>query len=123
MPSDLSSKGRPIGVFDSGSGVLTVVKSLRALLPGERIVYIGDTARVPYGSKSPATVERYSVEIADVLMKHNAKAVVVACNTASSVALPRLEQFCDVPVIGVIGPGAEAAMAATRNGRIGVIGT
>jgi glutamate racemase len=114
---------RPIGVFDSGIGGLTVVKALRDLLPSEKIIYLGDTARVPYGSKSPGTVERYSVEIAEMLMERNAKAVVVACNTASSVALPKLEQTCPVPVIGVIRPGAEAAVAVTRNGHIGVIGT
>jgi glutamate racemase len=114
---------RPIGVFDSGIGGLTVVKALRDLLPSEKIIYLGDTARVPYGSKSPGTVERYSVEIAEMLTERNAKAIVVACNTASSVALPKLEQICAVPVIGVIRPGAEAAVAATRRGHIGVIGT
>lgn len=114
---------RPIGVFDSGIGGLTVVKALRDLLPAERIIYLGDTARVPYGSKSPSTVERYSLEIAGMLTERDAKVIVVACNTASSVALPALEQTCPVPVIGVIRPGAEAAIAATRNGHIGVIGT
>lgn len=122
-PRDEEAAARPIGVFDSGIGGLTVVKALRELLPAERIIYIGDTARLPYGSKSPQTVERYSVEIAGLLMERKAKAIVVACNTASSVALPKLKQFCSVPVIGVIGPGAEAAVAATRNGHIGVIGT
>ena len=120
-PDDQAS--RPIGVFDSGIGGLTVVKALRSLLPSERIIYLGDTARVPYGSKSPSTVERYSVEIAGMLLERNAKVIVVACNTASSLALPKLEQTCPVPVIGVIRPGAEAAIAATRNRHIGVIGT
>jgi glutamate racemase len=120
---DEQTGNRPIGVFDSGIGGLTVVKALRDLLPSEKIIYLGDTARVPYGSKSPSTVERYSVEIAGMLMERNAKAIVVACNTASAVALPRLEQSCVVSVIGVIRPGAEAAVAATRNGHIGVIGT
>lgn len=113
----------PIGVFDSGIGGLTVVKALRDLLPREDIFYIGDTARVPYGSKSPSTVERYSFEITRMLREANAKAIVVACNTASAVALPRLQEKMDVPVVGVIEPGAAAAAAATKNGRIGVIGT
>ncbi|MDQ2869083.1 MAG: glutamate racemase [Verrucomicrobiota bacterium] len=113
----------PIGVFDSGIGGLTVVKALRDLLPREDIFYIGDTARIPYGSKSPSTVERYSVEIARLLLAENAKAIVVACNSASSVALPRLRAEVSVPVIGVIEPGAMAAAKATRNNRVGVIGT
>src|SRR5437764_11717458 len=93
---------RPIGVFDSGIGGLTVVKALRDLLPNEQIIYLGDTARVPYGSRSPSTVERYSLEIANMLVERNAKMVVVACNTASSVALPLLEQKLAVAVVGVI---------------------
>jgi glutamate racemase len=100
-----------------------VVKALRSLLPSEEIIYLGDTARVPYGSKSPSTVERYSVEIAGMLMEREAKAIVVACNTASSIALPKLEETYPVSIIGVIRPGAEAAVAATKNGHIGVIGT
>jgi glutamate racemase len=114
---------RPIGVFDSGIGGLTVAKALRELLPNEKIFYLGDTARVPYGGKSAGTVERYSLEIADMLMEEDAKIVVVACNTASSVALRKLEGHLPVPVTGVIRPGAGAAIAATRNDRIGVIGT
>jgi len=114
---------RPIGVFDSGIGGLTVVKALHDLLPSENIVYLGDTARVPYGGKSASTVERCSLEIADMLMEENAKIVVVACNTASSVALPKLEKHLPVAVTGVIQPGARAAVAATRNDHIGVIGT
>jgi len=114
---------RPIGVFDSGIGGLTVVKALRDLLPDEKIFYLGDTARVPYGGKSASTVERYSLEIADILIEENAKIVVVACNTASSLALPKLEKHLPVPVTGVIQPGAQAAVAATRNDHIGVIGT
>jgi glutamate racemase len=117
------SDPRPIGVFDSGIGGLTVVKALRDLLPGEKIFYLGDTARVPYGGKSASTVERYSLEIAEMLMEENAKTVVVACNTASSVALAKLEKHLPVPVIGVIRPGARAALATTRNGHVGVIGT
>ncbi len=114
---------RPIGVFDSGIGGLTVVSALRRLLPNEKIFYIGDTARVPYGGKGAATVERYSTEIGAMLMEENCKAVVVACNTASALALPKLEEILPVPVTGVIRPGAQAAVAASRNRHIGVIGT
>src|SRR5213075_3043035 len=114
---------RPIGVFDSGSGGLTVVAALRALLPNESIFYLGDTARVPYGGKSASTVQRYSLEIASMLLEENAKTVVVACNTASAVALPQLSESVPVTVTGVILPGAQAAIAATRTGHIGVIGT
>ena len=117
------SDSRPIGVFDSGIGGLTVVKALRNLLPNENIFYLGDTARVPYGGKSAGTVERYSLEIADILIEENAKIVVVACNTASSVALRKLEEHLPLPVTGVIRPGARAAIATTQNKRIGVIGT
>ena len=117
------SDARPIGVFDSGIGGLTVVSALRKLLPNERIFYLGDTARVPYGGKSAATVERYSLEIAAMLLEEDCKTIVVACNTASAIALPRLEQMLPVRVTGVILPGARAAVAATRNGHIGVIGT
>jgi len=114
---------RPIGVFDSGIGGLTVVKALRDLLANENISYLGDTARVPYGPKSPETVQRYAVELAQMLMGRNAKALIVACNTVSSVALPLLTKKFSVPVIGVIDPGARAALQATRNRHIGVIGT
>ena len=117
------SDARPIGVFDSGIGGLTVVKAVRDLLPEEAIYYLGDTARVPYGPKSPETVQRYAVELAEMLMQRNAKALVVACNTVSSVALPLLASKFSVPVIGVIEPGARAALQATRNRHIGVIGT
>jgi glutamate racemase len=117
------SDSRPIGVFDSGIGGLTVVKALRDLLPNENILYLGDTARVPYGPKSPETVQRYAVELAGILTRKNAKALVVACNTVSSVALPLLTQKFSMPVIGVIEPGARAALQATRNRHIGVIGT
>jgi glutamate racemase len=118
-----ASATRPIGVFDSGIGGLTVVSALRALLPNESIFYLGDTARVPYGGKSAATVQRYSLEIAAMLLGEQAKTVVVACNTASALALPRLEETLPVPVTGVILPGARAAIAKTRTGHIGVIGT
>ncbi|HEY2713920.1 MAG TPA: glutamate racemase [Chthoniobacterales bacterium] len=121
--SEKQRRERPIGVFDSGIGGLTVVSALRELLPNETIHYLGDTARVPYGGKSAATVERYSLEITSMLLEENCKAIVVACNTASALALPKLEESLSVPVLGVIRPGAEAAVAATRNGHIGVIGT
>ncbi len=117
------SDARPIGVFDSGIGGLTVVKAVRDLLPNESISYLGDTARVPYGPKSPETVQRYAIELAGMLIKRDAKALVVACNTVSSVALPALMKNFPVPVIGVIEPGARAALVASRNRRIGVIGT
>lgn len=114
---------RPIGVFDSGVGGLTVVNALRRLLPSEHIFYLGDNARIPYGNKGAATVERYSFELTGLLLAEGAKAIVVACNTATALAVPRLQDALKVPVLGVIAPGAAAAIAATRNGRIGVIGT
>src|SRR2546423_15593768 len=114
---------KPIGVFDSGIGGLTVVRALRELLPNEDIFYLGDTARVPYGNKSAETVERYSLELARMLMAEDAKLIVVACNTVSSVAIPKLRAKISVPVIGVIEPGANAAIATSRNRHIGVIGT
>lgn len=114
---------RPIAVFDSGIGGLTVVSALRRELPGENIVYLGDTARVPYGGKSQATIERYSEEIASMLVREGAKMVVVACNTASALGLGRLRDMLDVPVEGVIEPGVAAALAATRSGHVAVLGT
>src|SRR5215470_14933871 len=117
------SDSRPIGVFDSGIGGLTVVKALRELLPNENIFYLGDTARVPYGNKSAETVERYALELAKILIAENAKLIVVACNTVSSVAIPKLRANISVPVIGVIEPGANAAIAMTRNRHVGVVGT
>jgi glutamate racemase len=114
---------RPIGAFDSGVGGLTVVQAMRELLPAEDILYLGDTARVPYGNKSPDTIIRYSREIMTYLRGKDVKAVVVACNTASAHALAILQTEFDIPVIGVIAPGVEAALAATRNGRVGIIGT
>ena len=121
---DTISNGlRPIGVFDSGIGGLTVAAELRRLLPNETIFYIGDTARVPYGGKSQATIERYSLEIAGLLLAEQAKMIVVACNTASALAIPKLQAALPVPVTGVILPGAKAAVATTANGHVGVIGT
>ena len=121
--SEFATAAQPIGVFDSGIGGLTVVAALRALLPNESIFYLGDTARVPYGGKSAATVQRYSLEIASMLLAEKAKTVVVACNTASALALSRLEETLPVTVTGVILPGARAAIAKTQTGHIGVIGT
>jgi glutamate racemase len=122
-PGASTGASRPIGVFDSGIGGLTVVSALRALLPNESIFYLGDTARVPYGGKSEATVQRYSLEIAAMLLAEKAKTVVVACNTASALALPQLEKTLPVTVTGVILPGARAAIAKTHTGHVGVIGT
>ena len=121
MPPDLSNS--PIGVFDSGIGGLTVAASLRRLLPHENILYIGDTARVPYGGKSRETVERYSIEIGEMLLNGGAKMIVVACNTASALGVPRMKEVFQVPVQGVILPGAKAAVSSTKNKNIGVIGT
>ena len=113
----------PLGVFDSGIGGLTVAHAIFERLPNESVVYFGDTARVPYGPKSPETVRRYSGEILQYLLGRGVKMVVVACNTSTAHALDDLRQRAPVPVIGVIEPGATAAVAATRSGRIGVIGT
>ncbi|HEX7117652.1 MAG TPA: glutamate racemase [Longimicrobiales bacterium] len=114
---------RPIGVFDSGIGGLTVVRELWQRLPEESVVYFGDTARVPYGPKSPDTVRRYAREAVAFLHSRGVKLIVVACNTATAHAIELLEREAPVPVVGVIEPGARAAAAATRTGRIGVIGT
>ena len=113
----------PVAVFDSGIGGLTVVSALRRVLPAENIVYLGDTARVPYGGKSRETIERYSGEIAQMLVAGGAKMVVVACNSATALALPRLREKLPVPVEGVIAPGVAAALEATRSGHVAVIGT
>ncbi|HOJ34174.1 MAG TPA: glutamate racemase [Candidatus Hydrogenedentes bacterium] len=112
-----------IGIFDSGVGGLTVLRSLERVLPNETIIYLGDTARVPYGTKSPETVIRYARACANLLVKLGIKLLVVACNTASAVAIETLEKELPVPVIGVIRPGASVAAATTRTGKIGVIGT
>ncbi len=114
---------QPIGVFDSGVGGLTVVKQLMKTLPAESIIYFGDTARIPYGTKSEKTVRRFALEDSFFLLDKQVKMIVVACNTASSIAMPLLQEVLDIPVVGVINPGAEAAVRATRNGKIGVIGT
>ncbi len=113
----------PIGVFDSGIGGLTVAREIMRQIPNERIVYFGDTARVPYGSKSRDTIVKYSRQIIRFLMTQKVKAIVIACNTASAVALEAIRTELDIPVIGVINAGARTAVAATRNKRIGIIAT
>lgn len=123
MLGPMTSPAARIGVFDSGVGGLTVVRALRAALPERDIVYLGDTARVPYGTKSPRTVERYSLACQRFLLAREVGLVLVACNTASATALPALEAASPVPVIGVVGPGARSALQASRNLHIGVIGT
>jgi len=116
-------KNRPIGIFDSGVGGLTVVKSLIDRLPGESFIYYGDTANVPYGSKSRAELFKYAHSIIAFLLSREVKTIVVACGTHSSVTLPEVEKTCPVPILGVVKPGARAAVQTTRNGRIGVIAT
>ena len=113
----------PIGVFDSGVGGLTVVKEIMNQIPGETIIYFGDTARLPYGSKSKETVITYTRQIVRFLMSKGVKAIVIACNTASALALDTVESEINIPVVGVVKPGAKVAAETTRNGRIGVIGT
>ena len=118
-----TDKNSPIGVFDSGVGGLTVMREIIRNLPNENIEYFGDTARVPYGSKSKETVLRYSRQIVHFLRTKNVKAIVVACNTASALALDTLEKEIDIPIIGVVRPGAAVAAETTKNKRIGVIAT
>ena len=113
----------PIGIFDSGIGGLTVARQIHKVLPQEDLIYLGDTARVPYGTKSPSTVVRFACEDTNFLLQQNVKAVVVACNTCSAWALPILEKKYQVPVFGVILPGVRAALEASRGQRIGIIGT
>src|SRR5215813_6053097 len=123
MTMERSNDRRPIGVFDSGVGGLTVVRAVRAALPGEDIIYLGDTARLPYGTKSADTVTRYSLACARFLLGHDIKLLLVACNTATAFALSSLRSALTVPVIGAVEPGAKAALSATRSGHLGVIGT
>ncbi len=118
-----NSTRAPIGIFDSGVGGLTVVHAVRERLPFESIVYLGDTARVPYGPKSPATVRRYATEAADFLLARDVKLIVIACNTATARAADDVASRVAVPVVGVIEPGAAEAVRRSRSGRIGVIGT
>ncbi len=119
----MPGKNSPIGVFDSGLGGLTVVHALRQRLPAESIIYFGDTARVPYGTKSAKTVTHFSLQIVEFLIQRQVKLIVVACNTASAVALSLLQQNNTIPLVGVIEPGARAAVAATLSHHIGIIGT
>jgi glutamate racemase len=116
-------KWAPIGVFDSGLGGLTVLKEIIRLMSAEGTIYLGDTARVPYGIRSPEVIIRYSMENTRFLMSRGIKLLVIACNTASAISLERLREGLDIPVVGVIEPGVRAAVRATRNRRIGVIGT
>lgn len=113
----------PIGVFDSGVGGLTVVREIMRQIPNESIIYFGDTARVPYGSKSKKTIITYSRQIVKFLQRQNVKAIVIACNTASALALEVVKEELTIPVIGVVEPGAKVAASATKNGNIGIIGT
>lgn len=123
LPEHNLSSNQPIGIFDSGIGGLTVAWQIIELLPQESLVYFGDTARVPYGTKSDRTVREFAWEDSLFLLWHGVKMVVVACNTASAIALSELDHYLKIPVIGVIEPGARAAVSVTRNGKVGVIGT
>src|SRR5688500_8555223 len=126
LPTSSLLSNLPIGIFDSGVGGLTVYRALHERLPSERFVYLGDTARVPYGTKSLSTVERYAIENSRFLLDHGVKLLVVACNTASALALPKIREKIGLDVIGVIGPGARKAVQITRGlsrPRIGVIAT
>jgi len=123
MKEPMGLHNRPIGIFDSGLGGLTVAKEILKKLPNEDIVYFGDTARVPYGAKSKQTITNFSVENTEFLLKFKVKLVVVACNTSSSLSLNSLKMRFNVPIIGVITPGVKKAISLTRNGNIGVIGT
>ncbi|KGP63439.1 glutamate racemase [Legionella norrlandica] len=119
-----SNRELAIGVFDSGMGGLTVLRALRDKLPRESFVYLGDTARLPYGTKSPDTVKQYAMQMAKVLVERQIKALVIACNTATTAALPHLQSILtDIPVLGVVAPGAAAAVSATKNHRIAVLAT
>ncbi len=119
----MTKKGNPIGIFDSGVGGLTVVRALRKALPHEDFIYLGDTARVPYGNKTADTVLRFSGEVCRFLISHRVKAIVVACNTASALALPHLEKDFPLPILGMISSGAEAALSSGKARHVGVIGT
>lgn len=119
----MANRRASIGVFDSGVGGLTVARQIMDRLPNESLTYLGDTARVPYGTKSAETVIRYALSCANILMKHDIKLLVAGCNTASAQALTALQDALDIPVVGVIEPGARVAVKQTRNGRIGVIST
>ena len=119
----LNTNNNPIGVFDSGLGGLTVFKQVICELPHEDVIYFGDTARVPYGTKSKEAIIRFSIENVEELLRHHVKAVVIACNSSTSYALDILQKQFDIPIIGVIEPGVKKAVTATKNGRIGIIAT
>jgi len=119
----MTSKNQPIGVFDSGIGGLTVLKHLRRLMPNERFIYLGDTARVPYGNKSQETIRMYAQQCAGFLRSKSVKLIVVACNTVSATALEEVQEFSPVPVVGMIAPAARGALQKSNNGKIGIIGT
>lgn len=120
----MKNNNLPIGVFDSGMGGLTVLKALKAGLPTESFIYLGDTARLPYGTKSPDTIQQYAAQMARILVERGIKALVIACNTATTAALPQLQALLpDIPVIGVVKPGASAVIQATKNQRITVFAT
>lgn len=118
-----STRNAPIGIFDSGVGGLTVLREIKRALPGERLIYLGDTARLPWGTKSPSTIRQYAQECARFLEEQGVKLIVVACNTASSVACDLLKESCHCPVVGVIEPAAQQAVELGARGRIGIIGT
>ncbi len=118
-----SNRESSIGVFDSGFGGLTVMKAIRHALPHENIIYFGDTARVPYGSKSPETIFRYTVENSDFLIEQGIKVLVIACHTACSIALNEIQQMFDIPIIGVLAPGVEEVVKHTKTGQIAILGT
>lgn len=119
----MASRDRPIGVFDSGVGGLTVARELMRRLPGESLLYLGDTARVPYGPRGQETIARFAAELADFLLARNVKALVIACNTVSATAASAIRERSPVPVVDVVGPTIRAAVEATRTGTVGVIGT
>ncbi|MCC6346345.1 MAG: glutamate racemase [Nitrospirales bacterium] len=119
----MTNTDNPIGIFDSGIGGLTVLKEVRRILPAEDLIYLGDTARVPYGIRSPETVLRYSFECTEFLMRQGIKLLVIACNTVSATSLSALQAELPIPVVGVIEPGARAAVNSTKCKRIGIIGT
>lgn len=116
-------KSLPIGVFDSGLGGLCALKEIKRLLPGEDIIYFGDTARVPYGTKTPEVIKKYALSDARFLLSHNVKAIVIACGTVSSVALGEIKESCDIPIIDVVSPAARAALKYGENGKIAILGT
>lgn len=118
-----TEKSKAIGIFDSGIGGLTVLKEVRRLLPGENIIYLGDTARVPYGTKSKETVLKYTIQNTLFLLEKGVKAIVVACNTASAFGLPSIESHFRIPIIGVIKPGAKKAVASSKSKNVAIIGT